>query len=79
MESKRTVAVNDKGVRIGDSHPRAKLTNKEIDRLLLLRDQGWSYLQLARVFDISKSGARMICKALRRCQVPARYKLVEMA
>lgn len=75
---KQSLAVNDRGVRVGDSHHNAKLTNAEVDRLLHLRDQGWSYLQLAHVFEISKSGARMICKALRRCQVPARYKLVEV-
>lgn len=74
----KTVAVNERGLRIGDSHPQARLTNREVDMLLNLRDEGWSYRQLAEKFDISKSAARKICRGISRCQTPVAYKRVHV-
>lgn len=76
---KKRVAVNEHGLRIGDSHPMAKLTNDEVERLLDLRDEGLSYRQLAVIFEISKSGARQICKGRRRCQCAATWKTVHVS
>ncbi|NYT45128.1 hypothetical protein H0A64_09870 [Alcaligenaceae bacterium] len=73
---KRVVGVNDRGLRVGDSHHKARLTDSEVDLLLALRDEGWSYRALAEKFDISKSSAHKICQGHRRCQAPSRYKLV---
>ncbi len=76
---KITVAVNERGQRVGDSHPRAKLTNREVDLLLQLREEeGWSYNQLADKFEISKSGVRRICNGTARCQCVVRFKVVEV-
>lgn len=75
---KRTVGVNELGLRIGEDHVNAKLTNHEVDLLLELRGQGWSYQQLADKFDLSKSGARKICKGVNRCQQPSRFKVVHV-
>ncbi len=75
---KRVVAVNERGLRIGEDHRLAKLTNAEIECLLGLRDQGWSYRRLASAFEISKSAVRMYCKGLRRCQVATAWKTVEV-
>ncbi len=69
----RFVAVNDRGFRIGQDHPKAVLTDAEITRLLDLHDQGLGYKRLAQMFDISRSAARNYCKGLRRCQFPARW------
>lgn len=76
---KRTVAVNERGLRIGEDHRLAKLTNDQVDQLLALRDEGWSYRRLAETFEISKSAVRMYCKGLRRCQIPAKWKTVHVA
>lgn len=75
---KRVVAVNERGLRIGEDHRLAKLTNVEIEMVLALRDEGWSYRRLAVKFEISKSAARMYCKGLRRCQSPAGWRTVEV-
>lgn len=75
---KRTVAVNERGLRIGEDHRLAKLTNEEVDRLLALRDEGWSYRDLARAFEISKSSVADLVKGRRRCQTPARHKVVRV-
>lgn len=73
---KRLIGVNELGARVGDSHHNARLTNGEVDLLLSLRDEGWSYQMLADKFDLSKSGARDICKGYSRNQIPIRYKEV---
>lgn len=72
----RIVGVNDRGLRVGDSHHNARLTDGEVDLLLALRDEGWSYQALADKFEISKSGARWICRGRNRCQVATKYKTV---
>lgn len=75
---KKTIAINDRGLRVGEDHQNAKLTNYEVDLLLQLRDDGWSYLRLAEKFDISKSQARNICKGRSRCQSADRWKSVHI-
>jgi hypothetical protein len=73
------LAVNERGLRVGEDHPAARLTNGEVDLLLALREEGWSYGRLAEKFDISKSGARKICKGQTRCQYPVRFKAVHVS
>lgn len=73
----RLVALNERGQRIGETHPQAKYTNLEIAEVLALRDQGMSYLEIAKVRGIPKSTVAHICRGARRCQTPARYSTVE--
>lgn len=75
---KRTVKVNENGRRIGEDHPRAKMTDAEVDLLLELRDDGWSYGSLARKFEVSKSQVRNIVQGRQRVQVVVRHKVVYM-
>lgn len=75
---KRLVGVNGRGLRLGEDHHNARLTNAEVDLLLTLREEGWSYQALADKFEISKSGARKICRGQTRCQAPVRYQVVHM-
>lgn len=76
---KRMVGVNELGRRIGEDHVNARLTNSEVDLLLELREAGMSYRELGEKFDISKSGARKICKGQNRCQRATRYKTVHVS
>jgi len=71
---KLQVAVNEAGRRIGESHPRAVLTDNEVECLLQLREEGAGYRRLAKIFEISKRHVRDICSGRRRCQTPARWK-----
>lgn len=67
------IRINDLGMRIGSGHPRAKLTDAEVDQLLA--DRGpehaptMSYLELARKWGISKASVRDIVKGRRRGQI----------
>lgn len=83
------VAVNEAGRRIGESHPRAKLTDHEVD---LIRDliedtvdpatgkvvlKGLSYGEVARKFEVSKGTVFDIVRCRRRAQTPAAFRRVE--
>ena len=68
----KLVALNERGSRIGQEHPGAKLTDAEVAVLLDLRDEGYSYAWLAAKFDVSKSCARWICTGRNRSQTTAR-------
>lgn len=67
------VATNDRGMRIGQDHPKAILTNLEVDALILDRGDGdspaMSYGQLAIKYGISKSSVRDILIGRRRGQL----------
>lgn len=73
----RTVAVNEQGRRIGEAHPNAVLTDREVELLLALRDEGWSYGRLASKFEISKACVAGICTGRARSQTPAGFKVVK--
>lgn len=76
--SKRMVAVNDLGLRIGEDHPRAKLTDADVERLLALRGEGYGYKRLARIFEISASQVRRIVQGKHRGQAAMGYRAVEV-
>lgn len=73
----RLVALNDRGQRIGDTHPQAKYSNGEVAAVLALRDQGMSYQQIAKACEMPKSTVACICRGDRRCQTPERYSMAE--
>lgn len=66
-------AVNDLGKRIGEGHPRAILTDRDVELLLELRDEGWGWKRLASKFECSRRLVRDICAGRRRSQTPARW------
>ena len=68
------VAVNEKGQRIGETHPRAVLTDHEVDLMLELRGEGYSYAWLAVKFEISKAHAWRVCVGVKRGQIADRFK-----
>lgn len=71
----KLVAFNEDGQRIGESHPRAVLTDHDIDLLFALWDEGgWSYARIAAKFEISKSHAWDILNFRKRVQVAASWK-----
>mgnify|MGYP003609763205 CR=1 FL=1 len=73
----KTVAVNDAGLRIGEDHPNAKLTDAEVERIRSLHeDDGMSYKTLADKFEISKGAVAKICRYERRGQCVADFKAV---
>lgn len=76
--AKRMVAINDKGIRIGEDHPGAKLTNADVERLLRLREEtSWGYKRLAEIFDVSPSQVRRIVQGTHRGQAAMGYRAID--
>lgn len=60
---KKTIGVNEKGLRVGESHQRAKLTNAEVDRMRKLHEEeGFGYRRLARMFEVGRTTVCQICR-----------------
>lgn len=73
MVKKKTIKLSEKGRRIGDDHPRAKLTDEEVEIIRALYDEdlyGYTALKnhclLSFGKTVSKSTIAMICRYERR-------------
>jgi len=74
----RLVAVNEAGLRIGQCHHRAVLTDAEVDVVRDLHENdGLTYKELAEKFEVSKWAIGRICRYERRGQTPANWKKIE--
>lgn len=70
------VAINEAGLRIGEDHQNAKLTNAEVDQIRALNESGIGYRRLAAMFEVSRSTIAMIVRCERRAQSPADYRTI---
>lgn len=52
----------------GQNHPKANLTDHEVDLVLELRSEGFTYYALSVTFETPKSTIRDICKGLTRAR-----------
>ena len=66
---KKPIRVNERGIRIGESHPNARLKDTEVEELRCDRDRGLSLGQLALKWGLSKSGVKAICDGRSRGQI----------
>lgn len=71
-------AVNERGHVVGEDHPRAVLTDHEVNLMQQLREEGYSLGWLARKFEVSKSCAQHVCSGKTRSHVVARWVRVSM-
>lgn len=68
-------AINESGLRIGEGHPRATLTDREVDLVRVLHEKhGMSYGKLAEKFEQHKGTIAKICRYERRSQTAAGFK-----
>lgn len=74
----RLVAFNEAGLRIGQCHHRAVLTDAEVELVREMHENdGMSYKTLANKFEVSKGTIAKICRYERRGQTPANWKKIE--
>lgn len=66
MQKRQRIMRSPSGHRCGESHPRAKLTNADVDLVRALHDEGLGYKRIAEKFEAPKSTIRDICKCLTR-------------
>lgn len=71
------IAVDENGLRIGETHPNAKLTDAQVDEMRDLRElKGWTYDQLAERFNVPYITVQKICTYERRASTIARWKVL---
>jgi len=70
----RWVAVNEDGQRVGETHPRARLTDVEIDEMFALHKRGMSAREIARWFGRSKSHVADILRHRKRNQLAVTWR-----
>lgn len=75
---RKYVAVNDRGRRIGEDHPRSTLSDDTVDLIRELHeDEGRSYGFIAMRLKISYHTIKKICRYERRAQIPDKWIRVE--
>lgn len=75
----RLVATNDRGMRIGETHQRAKHSDALVDKVRELHeDKGFGYAKIAKLLGLSKSVVRNWCRYRQRAQSYAGWKRVKM-
>ena len=75
----RLVATNDRGMRVGESHQNARLSDKEVDQVRDLHEfAGWPYRDIARAYGASKSCIAEICRYEKRNQPVFDWKKVRV-
>lgn len=59
---------NSRGRLIGQEHPRAKYTDREVELVLGLADQGWQSRRIAQAMEMPRRTVRDILAGRIRCQ-----------
>ncbi len=72
------VAVNERGLRIGQDHHQAKLTDHEVGLVFQLVRAGFTSREIAGKLRVSLDLIKKIRCGQRRCQTVAGYKLVHV-
>ena len=74
----RYVAVNDRGLRIGEDHPQAKVSDTDVRLIQALHREGMGYGAIAEKFELSKSQVRNIVKGRKRGQTATGHRRVHL-
>lgn len=74
----RLVGINEKGLRVGEDHQRATLTDADIERMRELRlVEQWTYSRIAEKFEISRRHVRDIVNFKKRVTTPVGWRTVK--
>lgn len=55
-----------KNIRRGENHPKAKLTDHEVELMRQLHEENVGYKKLAKIFEVPIGTCRNICKYMTR-------------
>lgn len=72
------VPLNSLGIRIGQYHQRAKLSDHDVELIRQLAEQGICYKAIATKFEISWVTVGRICRFERRSQTIAKFKKLKV-
>lgn len=71
-------AFSESGARIGQSHPNARYTDREVDLMLELKEQGYGSRRIARMMDVPRQTVASILSGRRRCVTVAFWRKVQV-
>lgn len=71
---KKMIGVNERGLRVGQDHQRAKLSDAAVEMIRRLHEDGLSYRVIAEKFEISKTLVCYICLYQRRVSPAVRFR-----
>ena len=72
---KKLIGVDEKGYRIGESHPKARLTDAQVEQIRTLYEEGFvGYRALAKWYGVPRTTIAGICSYTRRLGVLAAFK-----
>jgi len=74
----RIVGINERGIKVGQDHHRAKYSDRTVELVRRLKDQGMTYLQIAAKMEMPYWTVSRICRHERRAEQPARFKKVDV-
>lgn len=77
--NQKTVAVNERGYRLGEGHHNARYPDCVVDQVLFLREEGWGYKRIATAMEMPKRTVRDICDGKRRCQTASDWRRVRVS
>jgi hypothetical protein len=73
------VGMDEKGYRVGEDHPNAKLTDAQVAQIRLLHEEGFvGYRTLSRLFKTPRSTISDICHYRRRASTLMGVKMVRV-
>lgn len=76
----RYVATNDRGLRIGEGHQRAKLTDREIEEMRDLHEAGvFNCPELGQLYGVCRWYAWQVVKYVKRVQTAAGHRAVRLS
>jgi DNA-binding NarL/FixJ family response regulator len=75
---KLQIALNEHGSRIGESHPRAKFSDRDVEHLFRLVEEGYTSAEIATKLDMSIDTVKKIRCGQRRGQTTAGHKIVHI-
>lgn len=70
------VGVNERGQRVGETHPGAKLTDHDLDLMFELRASGMQVAEIARKFEITRKHASAVLNYRARNHLVVRWRRV---
>lgn len=73
----KIIGVNARGYRIGQWNQFARFSDRVVEQIRQLRDDGMTYPAIAEKMEMSKWTVADICRHRRRAEVPARFKRVD--
>lgn len=75
----KLVTTNDRGLRVGETHPKAKHSDAVVDRVRDMREhEGMKYMDIAKAMGLPKSVVADWCQYLTRAQTYYAFKRVEV-